>query len=368
MIEFLDVGAAYRELSSEIDNAIQRVLRSGWYILGPEVEAFESEWATYCGAEHAVGVANGLDALTLALRALEIGPGDEVIVPSNTYIATWLAVSAVGAKPVPVEPDSHTFNIDPDLISAAINPATRAIIPVHLYGQPADLDPILNLAKLHGLSVIEDAAQSHGARYKNRRIGAHGDVVCWSFFPGKNLGALGDAGGVTTNRSDLADRIRLLRNYGSRQKYVNEIVGVNSRLDPIQAAVLRAKLPYLDEWTDRRRSTAALYSKGLEDVGLVLPSVPDWAESAWHLYVIKSADRNSLQSALEGAGVGTLIHYPIPPHLQSAYSSMALSRDDLPVATQLATEVLSLPVGPHMSPADAERVIQAVKCASPGIS
>ena len=240
MIPFLDVGATYRELKVEIDTAVQRVLDSGWYILGPEVEAFEKEWAEYCGAEHAVGLGNGLDALTLALRALDVGPGDEVIVPSNTYIATWLAVTAVGAQPVPVEPDPLTFNIDPDRIADAITQATKVILPVHLYGQPANLDPILELARKSGVAVVEDAAQAHGARYKGRRIGAHSDVVCWSFFPGKNLGAFGDAGAVTTNRSDIADRIRMIRNYGSREKYVNEVPGVNSRLDPLQAAVLSA--------------------------------------------------------------------------------------------------------------------------------
>lgn len=361
MIPFLDVGAAYRELQKEIDAAVSRVLHSGLYILGPEVDAFEADWASYCGSEHAVGVANGLDALTLALRALDVGPGDEVIVPSNTYIATWLAVSSVGATPVPVEPDPRTFNIDPAGIPRAITPATKAIMPVHLYGQPADLDPILAIAREHRLSVVEDAAQSHGARYRGRRIGSHGDVVCWSFFPGKNLGALGDAGGITTNRADLADRIRVLRNYGSREKYVNEVAGVNSRLDPLQAAVLRAKLPHLDEWTDRRRAVARLYATELAETDLVLPHVPDWVEPVWHLFVVRTAERDKLQKQLTDAGVGTLIHYPIPPHLQQAYTSLQLSKYDLPVATYLAAEVLSLPVGPHLSHADAQRVIDAAR-------
>lgn len=363
MIPFLDLGAAYRELRSEIDAAIHRVLDSGWYILGPEVDAFEAEWAAWCGADHAVGLANGLDALILALRALDIGAGDEVIVPSNTYIATWLAVTAVGARPVPVEPDSATHNIDIARVAAAITPATRAILPVHLYGQPADLDPILTLARQHGLSVIEDAAQAHGARYKGRRIGAHGDVVCWSFYPGKNLGALGDGGAVTTNRADLADRIRVLRNYGSRVKYVNEVQGVNSRLDPIQAAVLRAKLPHLDAWTDRRRAIAGAYAKGLRDSGLILPHVPTWAEPAWHLYVVRSPDRDGLQKRLAEAGVGTLIHYPIPPHMQETYADRGLAPDTLPLARQLAHEVLSLPIGPQLLLADAAQVIDAVRAA-----
>ena len=363
-IPFLDLGAAYRELKAEIDTAIQRVLDSGWYILGPEVEAFEAEWAAYCDAKHAIGVANGLDALTLALRALEIGPGDEVIVPSNTYIATWLAVTAVGARPVPVEPDAATHNIDPARISSAITPATKAILPVHLYGQPADLDPILGLAREHGLRVVEDAAQAHGARYKGKRIGAHGDVVCWSFYPGKNLGALGDGGAVTTDRADIADRIRVLRNYGSRVKYVNEVQGVNSRLDPIQAAVLRVKLAHLDAWTVRRRAVAAAYSIGLRDRGLVLPHVPEWADPVWHLFVVRSTNRDKLQKRLAEAGVGTLIHYPIPPHLQGAYANLGLAPGALPLARELAGEVLSLPMGPHLSQADVDGVIAAVMAAT----
>ncbi|MBJ7545193.1 DegT/DnrJ/EryC1/StrS family aminotransferase [Rhodomicrobium udaipurense] len=360
MIPFLDLGAAYRELKAEIDVAIHRVLDSGWYILGPEVEAFEAEWAGFCGAGHAVGVANGLDALILALRALDIGPGDEVIVPSNTYIATWLAVTAVGARPVPVEPDPATHNIAPACIAAAITPATKALLPVHLYGQPADLDPILTLARQHGIAVVEDAAQAHGARYKGRRIGAHGDVVCWSFYPGKNLGALGDGGAITTNSADLADRIRVLRNYGSRVKYQNEVQGVNSRLDPIQAAVLRAKLPHLDAWTDRRRAIAATYAEGLRDSGLILPHVPDWADPVWHLYVVRSPDRAGLQKRLAEAGVGTLIHYPVPPHMQAAYAELGLAPDALPMARQLAEEVLSLPMGPQLALVDAVRVVSNV--------
>lgn len=361
MIPFLDLGAAYRELKTDIDAAVARVLESGWYILGPEVEAFEADWAAWCGAEHAVGLANGLDALILALRALEVGPGDEVIVPSNTYIATWLAVSAVGARPVPVEPDPATHNIDPARIAPAITPRTRVILPVHLYGQPADMDPILEIARAHGLAVVEDAAQAHGARYRGRRLGAHGDIVCWSFYPGKNLGALGDGGAVTTNRADLADRVRVLRNYGSRVKYVNEVRGVNSRLDPLQAAVLRVKLPHLDAWTDRRRALAAAYQAGLADAGLILPHVPDWADPAWHLYVVRAPDRDALQARLTAAGVGTLIHYPIPPHCQAAYAELGLAPEALPLARQLAGEVLSLPIGPHLAREDAEAVCRACR-------
>jgi len=266
-------------------------------------------------------------------------------------------VTAVGARPVPVEPDPATYNIDPARIAAAITPATRALLPVHLYGQPADLDPILELARKHNIALVEDAAQAHGARYKGRRIGGHGDVVCWSFYPGKNLGALGDGGAITTNRADLADRIRVLRNYGSRVKYVNEVQGVNSRLDPIQAAVLRAKLPHLDAWTDRRRAIAAAYAEGLRDSGLILPHVPDWADPVWHLYVVRSPDRDGLQKRLAEAGVGTLIHYPIPPHMQAAYANLGLAPDALPLARQLAGEVLSLPIGPQLSLAAVKKLV-----------
>jgi dTDP-4-amino-4,6-dideoxygalactose transaminase len=361
MILFLDLGAAYRELKPEIDAAVSRVLESGWYILGPEVEAFEAEWAAYCDAKHAVGLANGLDALTLALRSLDIGPGDEVIVPSNTYIATWLAVTGVGATPVPVEPDVATHNIDPARIEAAITSRTRALLPVHLYGQPADMDPILDIASRHGLRVIEDAAQAHGARYKGKRIGTHGDVVCWSFYPGKNLGALGDAGAITTNDTALAERVALLRNYGSRQKYVNEEAGVNSRLDPIQAAVLRVKLGVLDEWTERRRAVASSYTKGLAQSDVILPHVPDWAEPAWHVYVVRTSDREALQDRMTEAGIGTLIHYPIPPHMQAAYSGMGISPEALPLACDLASEVLSLPMGPQLSLDQVQNIVNALK-------
>lgn len=359
-IPFLDLGAPYRELQPQIDAAVSRVLASGWYILGPEVEAFEAEWAQYCGASHAVGLANGLDALTLALRALDIKPGDEVIVPSNTYIATWLAVSAVGATPVPVEPDPATHNIDPKRIEVAITSRTRVILPVHLYGHPADLDPILDIARRYGLFVVEDAAQAHGASYKARRIGAHGDIVCWSFYPGKNLGALGDAGAITTNDSDLAARVAILRNYGSRQKYINEEAGVNSRLDPVQAAILRVKLEVLDDWTARRRSIAALYSQGLAGTVLSLPQVPNWADPAWHLYVVRSLNRAGLQADLTAAGIDTLIHYPIPPHMQTAYAGLGLAPHALPLARDFAAQVISLPMGPHLTTEQATRIVEVV--------
>jgi dTDP-4-amino-4,6-dideoxygalactose transaminase len=361
MIPFLDLGAAYRELKPEIDAAVSRVLDSGCYILGPEVEAFEDEWAAYCEAKHAVGLANGLDALTLALRALDIGPGDEVIVPSNTYIATWLAVTLVGATPVPVEPDVATHNIDPARIEAAITSRTRALLPVHLYGHPADVDPILDIARHHGLRVIEDAAQAHGARYKGKRIGAHGDIVCWSFYPGKNLGALGDAGAITTDDTTLAERVALLRNYGSSQKYLNEEAGVNSRLDPIQAAVLRVKLGVLDKWTERRRAVVTAYTKGLAESGLILPHVPEWADPAWHLYVVRTSDREALQGRMTEAGIGTLIHYPIPPHMQKAYADMEIIPEALPLALDLASEVLSLPIGPQLGLDRVQDIVNALK-------
>ena len=360
MIPFLDLGAAYRELAEEIDAAVARVLASGWYIGGGEVTAFEEAFATYTETRHCVGVGNGLDALVLSLRACGIGHGDAVIVPSNTYVATWLAVSAVGATIQPVEPDPATHNIDPDRIAAAITPETRAIMPVHLYGQPADMDPILELARAHDLRVIEDAAQAHGARYKGRRIGGHGDVVCWSFYPGKNLGALGDGGAVTTNDEAIAARVRRLGNYGSDVKYVNIERGVNSRLDPLQAAVLRVKLDVLDAWNDRRRAQAAAYTEALAGSGLILPHVPNWAEPVWHLYVVRSREREALQERLTQAGVGTLIHYPIPPHMQQAYAGLNIAPEAFPLARQLADEVLSLPVGPQMSEAQMQHSIAGI--------
>ena len=360
-IPFLDLKAAYVEAKADVDAAIARVLDSGWYILGAEVEAFESEYAAYCGAAHCVGVANGLDALHLALRALGVGAGDEVIVPSNTYIATWLAVSQCGATPVPVEPDPATYNLDPARIEAALTARTKVILPVHLYGQPADLDPILALARKHGLRVLEDAAQAHGATYKGRRVGAHGDAVAWSFYPGKNLGAYGDAGAVTTDDAAIADRLRVLRNYGSRVKYVNEEPGWNSRLDPLQAAALRAKIKYLDAWNARRAALAQAYAQALAGAVLVLPHVPDWAVPAWHLYVVRVAERERVQQRLAALGIGTLIHYPIPPHRQAAYADCGYAQGSFPLAESMADDVLSLPIGPHLDPAAIERVAAALR-------
>jgi dTDP-4-amino-4,6-dideoxygalactose transaminase len=360
-IPFLDLHSSYLELKSEIDSSIARVLDSGIYILGQEVENFESEFANYCETKYSISVANGLDALHLGLLAMNIGPGDEVIVPSNTYIATWLAVSQCGATPVPVEPDERTYNIDPARISAAITPRTKAILPVHLYGQPVDLDPILAIARKHGLRVLEDGAQAHGARYKGRRIGGHGDAVAWSFYPGKNLGAIGDGGAVTTNDPVIADRIRVLRNYGSRVKYVNELKGFNSRLDPVQAAVLRVKLKVLDSWNERRKSIASKYLESLSALSIVLPHVPSWAEPVWHLFVVRYTKRDELLKRLNSVGVGTLIHYPIPPHRQGAYSELCFPQDSFPLATKMAEEVLSLPIGPHLDIKSTLQVRDAIR-------
>lgn len=359
-VPFLELRSAYLELREQIDAAIARVSRRGQYILGPEVDAFEQEFAGYCGVNHAIGVGNGLDALHLALRAMGVGPGDEVIVPSNTYIATWLAVTHTGANPVPVEPDELTCNIDPALIEAAITPRTRVILPVHLYGQPADLDPILDIARRHGLRLLEDAAQAHGARYKDRPIGGHGDAAAWSFYPGKNLGAMGDGGAVTTNDAELAERIRVLANYGSKNKYYHEVVGFNSRLDPMQAAILRVKLHCLDAWNERRRVIACRYLEALAGSGLVLPHVPDWAAPVWHLFVVRHPERDRLQQHLTAAGIGTLIHYPVPPHRQRAYAGTGFAEGALPIASRMAAEALSLPMGPQLTSVEADAVVTAV--------
>jgi dTDP-4-amino-4,6-dideoxygalactose transaminase len=356
-IPFLDFAALHAELRPELDAAYQRVVDSNHLILGAEVEQFEREFAAYCEAGDAIGVGNGLDALFLILKAMDIGAGDEVIVPSNTFIATWLAVSYVGATPVPVEPDSATFNLDPARIEAAITPRTRAIMPVHLYGQPADMDPIMAIARRHKLKVIEDAAQAHGARYRGRRVGALGDAAGFSFYPGKNLGALGDGGAIVTNDAELAQRVRVLRNYGSSVKYHNEFKGHNSRLDELQAAFLRAKLKGLDAGNVRRREIAARYLDGLAGAGLELPFVPEWAEPVWHLFVVRSPARQALQAALGERGIGTLVHYPIPPHRQPAYAELAMSEGSFPIAEAIHREVLSLPMWPQMRDEQVERVI-----------
>ena len=349
-VPFLDLQAPYIELKTELDAAYLRVMESGWYILGKEVDAFENEFAAYCETKYCIGVGNGLEALHLVLRAMEIGAGDEVIVPANTYIASWLAVSQVGAILVPVEPDEKTYNINPLLIEKAITKRTKAIMAVHLYGQPADMDAINEIAVRHNLKVIEDAAQAHGARYKNRRVGSLGDAAGFSFYPTKNLGAIGDAGAVTTNNPELADKIRLLRNYGSRVKYENEIQGYNSRLDELQAAFLRVKLAKLDEWNARRVKVAEQYLQALCDNSTVtLPFVPDWAESVWHLFVVRHPNRYNLEHYLRQSEISTLIHYPIPPHLSDAYSGENWCLGDFPVSERLSKEILSVPIGAHMN-------------------
>ena len=350
-VPFLELKPAYNELRAGFDAAYRRVMESGWYVMGNELEAFESEFAAYCGVNYCIGVGNGLDALHLILRGYGIGQGDEVIVPSNTYIATWLAVSYAGATPVPVEPDPKTYNLDPNRIESALTPRTKAIMPVHLYGQPADMDPIVEIAHKHGLKVFEDAAQSQGARYKGRRSGSLGNSAGFSFYPGKNLGAFSDAGAVTTNDPDLAERVRMLRNYGSKKKYFNDFKGFNSRLDELQAAFLRVKLKKLDEWNDRRCKIAALYNSQLSTLNsqLVLPFVPVWAEPVWHLFVIRHSRRDALQEQLTEAGIGTLIHYPVPPHRSGAYADQKIPRHGLPVAETASETVLSLPMGPHLT-------------------
>jgi dTDP-4-amino-4,6-dideoxygalactose transaminase len=359
-VPYLDLGAAYRELAEELDAAVLRVLRSGRYILGPEVEAFEHAFAAHTGTAHAVGCATGLDALILALRALGIGAGDEVVVPSNTYIATWLAVSAVGATIVPVEPDPVTALIDAGGVRAAIGPRTAAVLCVHLYGRACDWRDLRALCDAHGVALVEDAAQAHGAQRDGRRAGAFGHAGCFSFYPSKNLGALGDAGAVTTDDPVIADRIRVLRNYGSRERYANEVEGMNSRLDPVQAAVLGVKLRHLDGWNARRSAIAAAYDAALADVpGLSVPPRRDG--DVHHLYVVRAADRDDLRAHLTAAGIGTEIHYPVPPHRSEAYARFGHRAGAFPVAERLAAEVLSLPIGPQLDAAGVRAVIDAVR-------
>ena len=360
-VPFLDLKASYLEIRDELDAAYHRAMGSGWYILGGEVGAFEEEFAAFVGAKHCIGVGNGLEALQLILRGYGIGAGDEVIVPANTYIATWLAVSGAGAVPVPVEPVERTFNLDARLIEAAITPKTKAILPVHLYGQTAEMDAINEVAGRAGLKVIEDAAQSHGARYKGRRAGVLGDAAGWSFYPTKNLGAYGDAGAITTDDDELAEQVRLLRNYGSKEKYYNEVKGINSRLDELHAALLRVRLKYLDEWNSRRARIAAMYLTELSESNLLLPAVADGAEPVWHLFVVRSRERDKFQSCLKSAGVNTLVHYPVPPHLQKAYAEMGMASGTYPITEAIHREVLSLPMGPHLSGEDAAQVVEVVR-------
>jgi len=357
-VPFLELKPVYEELREELDEAYHRVMDSGWYLLGNEIEAFEHEYARYCEANHCVGVANGLDALHLALRACNVGPGDEVIVPSHTFIATWLAVTHAGATPVPVEPDLQTYNVDPNQIEQAITSRTKAIIPVHLYGQPADMDPIMEIAERHGLFVIEDAAQAQGAHYKGRRVGSLGHIAAHSFYPGKNLGAFADGGCVTTNNSEIASAVRVLRNYGSRVKYQYEATGFNSRLGELQAAFLRVRLKYLDQWNQRRRDQAQNYVAALSEFpDLILPISMLETSPVWHLFVVQHRDRDLLQAYLGQLGIGSLIHYPVPPHATGPYSGLQLCA---PVADMLSNRVLSLPIGPHLSDVGQNMVTSAI--------
>ncbi len=361
-VPFLDLGAATRELEAEQRAAIDRVVASGWYVLGPEVERFEAAFAAAAGAAHAVGVGNGLDALRLTLQALGIGPGDEVIVPSHTFVATWLAVAATGARIVPVEPGPHPYLVGTDAVAAAITPRTAAIVPVHLYGEPADMPSLARLAGRHALALVADAAQAHGARVGGHPVGAWGDASTWSFYPAKNLGALGDGGAVTTDDAALAARLRRLRNYGSEKKYVHLEAGVNSRLDELQAAILGVRLAVLDAWNERRRVIAERYADGLAGTGLHLP-LPT-AGHAWHLYVVGTPDRDALAARLGAAGIGTLVHYPVPCHRQAAFAGDPVAALDLPVAEHLAAGVLSLPIGPHVEAVAVDHVIDVVRSAT----
>jgi dTDP-4-amino-4,6-dideoxygalactose transaminase len=367
IIPFLELKPTYLELRKEIDDAYRRVMDSGWYLMGAETEAFEAEFAAYVGTKHCVTVGNGLDALRIILEAHGIGPGDEVIVPAHTFIATWLAVSQCGAVPVGVDVRQDTANMDSSILESAITARTKAIIPVHLYGQPADMDPILAVAARHGLMVIEDAAQAHGARYKDRMCGTLGHAAAFSFYPGKNLGAFSDGGAITTNDDAVARKARMLRNYGSEKRYHHEVAGLNSRLDELQAAFLRVKLRRLDEWNNRRKVIAEHYLNQLswlssQIFGIsgfrLLPTVPEWANPVWHLFVIRHEKRDLLQKHLHDHGIQTIIHYPIPPHLSSAYKSFANQR--FAVTEELSGQILSLPIGPHISKERADACVEAV--------
>ncbi|HYN87235.1 MAG TPA: DegT/DnrJ/EryC1/StrS family aminotransferase [Ardenticatenaceae bacterium] len=349
-IPFVDLGAQYAAIEDEVNAAMAEVLRATDFILGRAVGQFEEEFAAYCGARFAVGVDSGTSALELALRAYDVGPGDEVITPANTFVATALAISYVGATPVLVDVDPDTYNVDVAQVEAAITSRTRAIMPVHLYGQPVDMDPLMDLAERHGLVVVEDACQAHGARYKGRRAGSLGHVAAFSFYPGKNLGAYGDAGAVTTNDEQVAHRLRMLRNYGSPVKYHHLVKGFNRRLDTLQAAVLRVKLRYLDAWNSARVEHAARYNRLLAHSGIIAPVEAPFAESIWHLYVVRTPAREALGAFLRDQGVATGIHYPIPIHLQPAYADLGYTRGDFPVTEAYAEQILSLPMYAELTP------------------
>lgn len=359
-VPYLDLGALPRELEGELERTVARVAASGWYLLGPELEAFERDFASYCGARHCIGVGSGMSAIELALLAAGIGPGDEVIVPAYTWIATWLAVTRTGATPVAVDAVASTYNIDVSLVPAAITERTAAIVPVHLRGEPADMDAVTAIAAEAGLLVVEDAAQAHGARHRGRRAGSIGDAGAFSFYPTKNLGCLGDGGAVVTDDEALAERVRLLRNYGMRNRYEVETAGVNSRLAEIQAAVLRLLLPRLDGWNRARSSLAELYTSRLSSNGSIsLPAVPSWADPVWHLFTINHPDRDAAARDLAEAGIGTLVHYPLLPHQTPPYEGQ-WPAGSLPVAEALAASTLSLPLYPQLWASVCERVAEAV--------
>jgi dTDP-4-amino-4,6-dideoxygalactose transaminase len=359
-IPYLDLTAMPDELGGELERTVARVAGSGWYLLGPELEEFEREFASYCGTRHCVGVGSGMSAIELALLGAGIGPGDEVIVPAYTWIATWLAVSRTGATPVPVDADEATYNIGAGLIADALTDRTAAIVPVHLRGEPADMDGIAALAADADLAVVEDAAQAHGARHRGRRVGGLGKAGAFSFYPTKNLGCLGDGGAVTTDDDELAARVRLLRNYGMENRYEIELAGVNSRLAEIQAAVLRLLLPRLDGWNRSRAELASIYLEALRDHGSIsVPTVPSWADPVWHLFAINHPDRDACARALDEAGVGTLVHYPLLPHQTPPYEG-EWPPGSFPVAERLAASTLSLPLYPQLEPATCERVADAV--------
>ena len=358
-VPFLSFEPAHKKIKSEMLAAFEEFFDGNWYVLGKRVQQFEHEYALFNEVSNCVGISNGLDALHIALKALGIKAGDEVIVPSNTYIATLLAVTYVGATPVLVEPDVHTYNINPEKIEAAITSKTKAIMPVHLYGQACEMEAIMAIAEKHGLKVIEDNAQAQGASYKGKLTGSWGHINGTSFYPGKNLGALGDAGAITTNDSSLAQAAAVLRNYGSEKKYHNDVVGYNMRLDECQAAFLSVKLKYLPEWTRQRQAIAQWYNEALEGIGdLILPVVADGATHVYHLYVVRTRQRDGLQQHLQKNGIGTLIHYPIPPHLQGAYKDLGFKKGDLPIAEELADTCLSLPMWPGITAADVAYVAQ----------
>jgi dTDP-4-amino-4,6-dideoxygalactose transaminase len=362
MIPFLSFKHMNEEIKAELLPSFENFIDKGWYILGDQVKQFEHDYANYCTTKHAVGVANGLDALIIALKTLNIGVGDEVIVPSNTYIASWLAVSYVGATPIPVEPRFETYNINPDLIEAAITPKTKAIMPVHLYGQCCEMDAIMNIAQKHNLFVVEDNAQSQGATYNGKVTGSFGHINGTSFYPGKNLGAYGDAGAITTNDEQLYNRSNVIRNYGSQKKYYNEIKGINSRLDELQAGFLSIKLKHLTKWSEQRNHIASLYNQQLSGVGdVVTPVLANGATSVYHLYVIRTNKRDALQQYLTENGVGTLIHYPLPPHLQEAYQELGYKKGDFPLAETIADTCLSLPMFPGLTDEQVKQVCDTIK-------